>query len=108
MEINLFFILFVISIGLVLAFFSATLIRYIEPANYKAILILPVFVVLITLTLNNTYFLNYRNDDSLKQFMTYAQGSNELANYFLGSSNNTANLKKINHLNTITIKKKIK
>ena len=101
MEINLFFILFLISIGLVLAFFSATLIRHIEPANYKAILILPVFAVLITLTLNNTYFLNYRNDDSLKQFMTYAQGSNELANYFLGSSNNTATLQEVNHLTTI-------
>ena len=79
-------ILFLTIIALVFAFIAATLIRNIESKFCKPAILLPVAGILIVLTLTNTYFLNYRNDDSLKQFMIYAQGSHELSQYFTQNS----------------------
>ena len=60
---------------------SAILIKYIIPHNSKVISLVPIVLILLTLTGINSYHLNYKYGDEHKQFMVYAQGSHEIGTH---------------------------
>tara|TARA_B100000029_G_scaffold516069_1_gene626633 strand:- start:86834 stop:89326 length:2493 start_codon:yes stop_codon:yes gene_type:complete len=79
---NLLVVILLIILSISLAFIGASIFKHQNNKTYNSAIILPIASILLILTIINTYYLNHRNDDSLKQLMVYAQGSHNLPQYF--------------------------